>query len=124
MKTTRRKTGDKGESLAAAFLRTKGFEILARNVVTKASEIDLVCREGDMLVFVEVKTRRGTEFGYPEESVTQSKRRHLAMAAHQYLQQHRLESTHWRLDAVTVLEKGEGQPEILHFEAIDGGDGG
>ena len=67
----RRLFGNKAEKLAERYLKKKGYKILDRQFVTRYGEIDLVAREGDEIVFVEVKARRSTAFGYPEESVTE-----------------------------------------------------
>jgi putative endonuclease len=66
--------GCNGEELAAKFLKKKGYRIVARNYKTHIGEIDIIAKEGDTTVFVEVKTRANNSFGYPFESVNKSKR--------------------------------------------------
>ena len=88
MANPRARLGAQGESIAAAHLEASGLKITARNFRTRYGEIDLIAEDGDTLVFVEVKTRRGGTFGTPEEAVTARKRQHLAMAAAIYLQDH------------------------------------
>jgi len=73
MKTDNKKTGNRGEDLATEFLGNKGYLILERNFRTRFGEIDIVCLDGEILVFVEVKTKKGHDFGEPEEMVNKSK---------------------------------------------------
>lgn len=81
---TTRSAGKLGENFAAEYLRKKGYKILQRNFHTKFGEIDIIALDGKTLVFIEVKTRWSKEFGYPEESVTPKKIRHLIKAAWYY----------------------------------------
>lgn len=79
-----------------------GYEIVARNFRCPAGEIDIVARRGGVWAFVEVRTRRGLQFGSPEESITRRKRAHLIAAAQTYLQQNHVEDVDWRIDLVAV----------------------
>ena len=119
MADPRRGFGQEGESLAAAFLRSHGLRVLATNFATPAGELDVVCEDGDCLVFVEVKTRRSSDFGYPEEAITREKRRHLARAAFRFLAMKGWESRAMRFDAVAILRRDGAAPEITHYEGID-----
>ena len=116
MPHARRKLGDAGEQLAEKFLIEKGFQVLFRQKVTPHGEIDLVCTEGEEVVFVEVKTRMSDRFGFPEASVTRSKFRHMARAAEYILDKQKWHEKPWRLDVVAI-----SLPEIIHFPAIDSG---
>jgi len=93
--------GRYGENLAAQFLARNGVEIIDRNFYTRYGEIDLIARLGDEILFVEVKTRTGNDFGYPEEAVDSQKIKHLVKAIEIYLDNKRL-SAFWRLDAISV----------------------
>ena len=95
-------TGREGENLAASFLLQKGYEIVDRNWRYGPKEIDIVARDGDTMVFVEVKTRSTLAFELPQEAVTKKKMKNLVEAADAYLIQHNigLES---RFDIVGVL---------------------
>lgn len=108
-------TGAKGESLAAEFLKKKGFEIVARNYRHRRSEIDLIVRRDDWVIFVEVKTRTSTPFGHPEQFVDSAKARQIFQAAEEFIF-----STDWqghvRFDVVSVIIRNEQEPEIEHFE--------
>jgi putative endonuclease len=81
----RRQTGLRGEEIAAAHLQALGYEIVARNVRTRYGELDIVARDGGCLVFVEVKTRRSTALGAPEEAVDARKLAQIAALAESYL---------------------------------------
>lgn len=73
MKINNKLTGNRGEDLAAEYLQKKGYRIEERNFRTRLGEIDIVCWDGEILVFVEVKTKIGHDFGEPEEMVNKSK---------------------------------------------------
>jgi putative endonuclease len=105
----RRRLGQRGESLAADWLVSLGYEICARNYRCRAGEIDLVARYHGRWVFVEVRTRRGDEFGTPEQSITPRKRRHLIASAQSYLLEQNDQDADWRIDAVAVVLAPDGQ---------------
>jgi putative endonuclease len=98
----RRRLGNAGEELAARALRERGLEIVACNFRCESGEMDLVAREGDVLVFVEVKTRRGNRFGLPEDAVNLRKQQKLIAVAESYLQTNALDDVDWRIDVVAV----------------------
>ncbi|MFA6522399.1 MAG: YraN family protein [Patescibacteria group bacterium] len=118
MKTPRRVFGDRGELLAERELRKKGLQILERQYQTKGGEIDLIAKDGNEIVFVEVKTRQTHTFGYPEEAVTNRKIRALMRAVEFYLREHHLEETPWRMDVVAI-EWGD-PPHVEIIEGIGG----
>ncbi len=109
----------RGEKLAAKFLRRSGYKILYRNYRPKGGgEVDLVCRDGDTLAFVEVKTRSSGQFGRPGDAVNTEKRELIARGARSWM--HLLDRTDVlaRFDVVEVIA-GEGRPEItLHKAAF------
>jgi putative endonuclease len=112
-----RRVGAWGENLATDYLIAKGYEILARNARTSAGEIDLIVRKGELLSFVEVKTRRSTSFGPPEEAITPAKQQRMSDAAELWLEAHPEEKGAWQLDVIAVWQKaGMPEPEILHLE--------
>jgi putative endonuclease len=80
--------GEAKERLACSYLEGRGLRLVARNYRCRRGEIDLVMRDADILVFVEVRFRRSSRFGTPAETVDTHKQRRLAAAAHHYLQQH------------------------------------
>jgi len=106
--------GKWGEAAAAKFLRKRRMKILARNVRTPVGEIDIIAREGNTLVFVEVKTRRSGLFGLPQEAVGPTKQRQLRRAAQWYLGDGHGKGLQPRFDVVAV-RVGENGPEIEHI---------
>lgn len=107
-------TGKLGEKLAADYLRKKGYKIEACNYRYKRNEIDLIVRQQDLLIFVEVKARSGNaDWGYPEESVSHQKARRVINCANAYIFK-----TNWqgdiRFDIISV-ELGK-EIRITHFE--------
>jgi len=102
-----RRVGLEGENAAAAYLTSLGYRVIERNVRFRAGEIDLVAEDGGVLVFVEVKTRRGRGFGAPAEAVTAEKRRRLVRLASLYLARRGGQVPPCRFDVVSV-EPGPG----------------
>lgn len=99
-------TGRRGEDAAVAFLRREGFAILERNYRCAYGEIDVVARDGESLVFVEVRARASAAFGTPEESITGRKSQKMIECAHAYLLEHDVRRS-WRIDLAAVeLEHG------------------
>ena len=106
-------TGRRGEDLAVEFLTERGYQILDRNVHTPYGEIDCVAQHGDLLVFVEVKTRRSAAFGAPQEAVTDAKRSRLCRSAAVYLQERGVTDRPCRFDVVAIVSGT--RPEIVHL---------
>ena len=115
MPTHHQKTlGQTGEELACRELRRRGYAILARCYRTRLGEIDIIARDKDVLVFVEVKARSGHEFGGPLAAVTLAKQRKLMRMALDYLARSRLSGVACRFDVVGVLIQ-DARPE---FEVV------
>lgn len=106
-------TGNQGETLAARYLKEKGYEILARNYRHGKAEIDLIVQKDNWVLFVEVKTRKSSDYGHPEDFVMTQQAGRIFDAAEEWIF-----STNWqghiRFDVVSV-KPGE-TPEIEHFE--------
>jgi len=119
----RRTTGVRGETYAYWYLRRHGYVVIARNYRAAGvkGEIDLVGYEGEVLAFVEVKTRRMAEPGdpLPEENVTLGKQIALARMARQFLREWRLRDVPWRFDLLAIEDR-PGQPPVvrLHKDAF------
>jgi len=115
-------TGLRGEKQAERFLRRKRYKIIGRRVrIGRHGEIDLIARDGETLVFIEVKTRSGEAFGRPASAVGSKKRRCLSHAAVQFLKQRKLCPDYIRFDIVEVIGN---PPEIRHLEnafTLEGG---
>jgi putative endonuclease len=102
MPSGRRALGQLGEDLAVRYLERRGYVILERNYRCAHGEVDIVCRDNERLAFVEVRARRGTAYGTPEESVTASKQARLATVARDYLQARGHSDVDWGIDVVAV----------------------
>jgi putative endonuclease len=111
----RRMTGASGEDAALRAYRARGFRAIARNWRCRAGELDLVLQRGELLVFCEVKTRRGGAFGGGYEAVTWSKRRKLRQLGELFLQAHGARYARVRFDVASVW-LGEGPPAVEVFE--------
>jgi len=103
-----------GEDAAAKFLARQRFRILERNYRVKSGEIDIIARDGDVLVFVEVKTRQSDFFAQPIESVGFHKQQKLRRLADRYLAEHELPESDVRFDVVSVVMRGR-KSEIEHI---------
>ncbi len=104
--------GDFGERAAAAYLRSRGYRVLAGRFAADGGEIDLVCRHGEVLVFVEVKARSREDFGRPAEAVGRKKQRRLAKAALGYLRLLGNPAIHFRFDIVEVFLRPGALPRF------------
>jgi putative endonuclease len=107
--------GKKGEDTAAQFLEGKGYEIVARNYHVKRQEIDIVAKEKETYVFVEVKSRSSSDFGFPEDFVSAQQEGRIRNAATHFLVEQNITAKHIRFDVVSVLVS-ENNMEIEHFE--------
>jgi len=107
--------GRTGEHLAAEALTNTGYHILECNFRCRHGEIDLVAEDGHDLIFVEVKTRRGTSFGRPEDALTFYKRRKLLEVASYYLDLHTCSDRSWRIDVVAVQFSTSGKLEEIRI---------
>ncbi len=117
MTASRQNLGKWGETQAADYLARQGFTLVERNVRTPYGEIDLVVEKDSLVVFVEVKTRRGRTFGYPEESVNLRKQIHLKNSAAYYIQSHPDRQCAWRIDVISIQAPGGALPaQITHFQ--------
>ena len=106
MTIARQALGKSGEDLAALELERRGYAILARRYRTHRGEIDIVARDGETIVFIEVKARLSAEFGRAAEAVTWRKQRRLVRMAAEYLARYRLANHPCRFDVVAI----DGQP--------------
>jgi len=105
--------GRAGEDLAAEYLRRKGLAILDRNYRCRAGEIDIVARDGEVVVFVEVKERRSTSHGTAVEAVTWRKRQRILRAARAYAAVHRMADVAVRFD-VLAIDWAPAGPLVRH----------
>jgi putative endonuclease len=109
-----------GEDLAATYLHDAGLTIVERNWRCSDGELDIVARDGEVLIFVEVKTRSSTAFGDPAEAVNPVKANRLRKLALRWLAEHR-DIPYWsqlRFDVVSVLRLAPGGPSVRHLKAV------
>ena len=118
MTMQRQAFGKSGEDLAVAELERRGYVILDRRYRTRHGEIDIVAREGETTVFVEVKARASREFGTAAEAVTPWKQRRLGSMALDYLARHRLLGRPCRFDVVAVDGAGAGAALTVYRSAF------
>ena len=112
-------TGKEGERIGEGYLRAHGYQVLERNVRSPFGEIDLIAKHQEILVFVEIKTRRDTTFGLPEESVDRRKKDRLIRLASWYLAQHPKSNPQVRFD-ILAIQLGAKIPNIrLIQDAFD-----
>ena len=113
---TNKNVGDRGEDLAVDLLTKKNYKIIERNYRFGHGEIDIIAKDKDVLVFLEVKTRKNLEFGPPELAVTKNKQRQIRKIAEMYLVENKISDIDCRMDVVAILLKQNLPPEINHIE--------
>ena len=106
--------GQWGEETAAEYLRQHGYEVLARNARTPYGEIDIIAKQGDVIIFIEVKTLTSSKNFFPEHNVTARKRDHMLACAEHYAAEKNID--HWQIDVVAVEGKQGLEPKITYFE--------
>lgn len=111
MTHTRRNLGKRGEVVASNFLKKEGYAIITSNYRTRSGEIDLVALDGEVLVFIEVKTRSGQNYGSPLEAVTPQKQRQISKVAAEYLNINKRFDSQARFDVVAVTI-GPSSPRV------------
>jgi len=111
----RRDVGILGEKLARDFLKRKGYRITETNYRCPEGEIDIVAKQGDFLVFVEVRTKTSLEFGSPEESITSTKKERMKATAAYYQQTHSNLPPLWRIDVVAIELSPKGKPSRIEL---------
>jgi len=106
--------GKAGEIIACNYLKEKNYKILATNYKNKIGEIDIIAKDGDYIVFVEVKARVSKAFGHPLEAVNEQKQFKIRQVAEMFLILKKLTTAHCRFDVISIL--GFENPEIEHVE--------
>ena len=117
MSLTRKKLGALGEKLAVEYLKKLSYKILETNFRCPEGEMDIVAQKEGQLAFVEVRTKRSSGFGAPEESLTHAKKKRLIEVANVYLQSHEDLPTSWHIDVVAVELGASGK--VLRVELIE-----
>ncbi|MCX8107277.1 MAG: YraN family protein [Verrucomicrobiae bacterium] len=109
------KLGKRGELAARRYLKSKGLKFLTANYRTPRGEIDLIFRDGNCLVFIEVRTRSSEKYGRPSESIDADKKRRFGLAALHYLRRAGCPNVPVRFDVVEVILDKNGEPTIRHL---------
>lgn len=113
--------GRRGEDLAHRYLQRKGLKVIARNYRPGAdSEIDIVARDGDVVVFIEVKARTSAEFGAPDRAIDDEKRKHIVRAAQSYITRAALDWSQVRFDVISIVFSNPPQISHLRDAFFDG----
>ena len=116
------RSGAEGEALAGRHLEALGYRVLARNFRCRSGEIDVIARDGEVTVFVEVKDRQGRSHGEGHESVTFGKRRRVVRAARLYAAAHGLSESPIRFDVISI-ERDPGGDRVRHDRGAFDADG-
>jgi putative endonuclease len=115
--STRSDVGMWGESIAQRHLQQRGYDILHHNWRYDHGEIDLIAKQRDTFVFVEVRTRHGDAFGAPEETINARKQAKLIATAQAYLELHELRDADWRIDVIAIdLDAKHAVKRLNHIE--------
>ncbi|RQW88812.1 MAG: YraN family protein [Geobacter sp.] len=107
--------GKQGEAFAVSYLKALKYKILQTNYRCRCGEIDIIARDGSVLVFVEVKTRSGNSYGPPQLSITPFKQRQISKTALTYLLQNRWMEENARFDVITLV-LCNGEPVVTHIK--------
>jgi len=120
MHTPKQILGTHGEQLAAEFMKNKGYTIFEKNYrVHHTGEIDLIAQKGDEIVFIEVKTRSSTQYGYPEEAVDYWKAKKISKSMRHFLHIHSLHDSYIRFDVISVyINEKNNITDIRHNENV------
>jgi len=113
----KRETGIMGEKIACGFLENNGYKIIETNYRCRNGEMDIVARQRDTLVFIEVRTKKSYNFGTPEESITEKKKERLRIVAEQYQLDHTGLPKDWRIDLVAIQMNSNGK--VCRVELIE-----
>lgn len=106
--------GKWGEDTATDWLIKNDYEIIARNIRTPYGEIDIIAKQKDVTVFVEVKTLTSSKNFFPEQQITNRKREHMINAAQHYSAEQKIDN--WRIDVIAIEKNQTDNPAITHFE--------
>ena len=112
--TPSKELGIKGEEIAVCYLKKEGYKILARNWFYDHKEVDIIAKQGDEIVIVEVKTREGDYFEEPWEAVSTRKIRNLVEVADAWLNQHEI-NLETRFDVISIIFSDDVKYELTHF---------
>ena len=101
----RHELGKTGEEIGTQYLINNGYKLIIRNFRCRQGEIDIIAKDKDEIVFIEVKTRRNTNYGYPIDAVDKRKQKHILNASKYYIYKNKLEKRKIRFDVIEVYKK-------------------
>lgn len=119
MPPSRRSIWDIWEEIAVKYLEEKWYFIIERNYQIKWWEIDIITRDGDFFVFVEVRYRRDESHGHPLDTFGPMKRRTLKRTAYMYVNKHKIDPDMMRIDFVGIMPKPEGGHRVWHVRGVE-----
>ena len=108
------RVGAWGEETAVSYVAKRGLQVIARNIRTPYGEIDIIAKQGDVTVFIEVKTLTSSKNFFPEHNITPRKQEHMLHAAEHYAAEHDI--NHWQIDVISIEGKPGMEPLVTHFE--------
>ncbi|MEK7167235.1 MAG: YraN family protein [Patescibacteria group bacterium] len=111
--TEKRKIGNLGEKIAKQYFKKQGYKIIKQNFTNRMGEIDLIVKDKDQFVFVEVKTRTNQNFGYPEESIDSRKQSKIIRTAQNFLFEKKIFSENYRFDVISIELNQSTQKAII-----------
>lgn len=114
MTSHNQRVGVWGEESAVRYVMKRGYLLIARNIRTPYGEIDIIAKQGDVTIFIEVKTLTSSKNFFPEHNVTARKREHMLHAAEHYAAANGID--HWQIDVIAIEGKPGMEPVITHFE--------
>lgn len=117
-KPSRRSIWDAWEDIAVQYLEMKGYTILARNYQIKGWEIDIIARDGDFFVFIEVRYRRDESHGHPLDTFGVMKRRALKRTAFMYVNKNKIDPDIMRIDFIGIMPKAEWGHRVWHVRGV------
>ena len=115
---SKRKIGDIGEIVAIKYLQNNSYEIIETNFQIKWWEIDIIVKDGEQVVFIEVKYRRWLMFGTPEEALTRTKKKNLLYAIKIYCFKNKINIDSVRVDFLAITHWEDSNPKIKHYKNI------
>ena len=101
----RHELGKTGEEIGTQYLINNGYKLIIRNFRCRQGEIDIIAKDKDEIVFIEVKTRRNTNYGYPIDAVDKRKQKHILNASKYYVYKNKLEKRKIRFDVIEIYKK-------------------
>ena len=114
---SKQKLGKRGEHIACTYLKKRRYEIIEKNFFCKLGEIDIIAKQENIIIFIEVKTRKNKYYGNPAEAINKTKKIHMYNVAKYYMQIKELRNIQVRFDAIEIMME-RGEIKINHIKQI------